>query len=501
MRVFDVDDPSSSAADSDDETEPADNKGIVSGALSVIVPTVLRGGVAHADATFAVSLIPGDNYRFVAALSPASIVGVQGRQADAGAGVYDATGTAIPENGNPASMKATPLLTVWRRLHVEVDSMAAVPITGLQKNSVQRFLQEFNPLSTDVAVNGDRDLVDLPNGLDDSPRLDSAGAGTAVGNGRFEGGSMKVGGATPQLFPLVGNGTAFVRVAGAFAPNFSLTQGGQPTLTGTVSALVAAERFASLSPAGGATVTAAYVGGTLIIGGQSMVIDAVLTGNALKLDRIPLIPVELSDDDDNTLLPVPVTQSAAIQSYTAEFNRVYNEAYVEVDFDGGFSPTNNKSNLPFVLNMFESNNTDALLSLLRQPSALESHSSRADDFWVAYFQIAYQSHPLTLYDPLGGRQLRGDGDPDAEASALTGVADREKRGAFVFIEETRELPRLGSSSTTARTAAHEVAHQFDVPDKVAAGGMMGPDIHGTSPRFLSDALNRIRNSTASPGRR
>jgi len=52
---------------------------------------------------------------------------------DADEDAYQVTDSA---RTTPSAIKATGLLTVWRRLHVELDSMEAVPTTGAERNSV-----------------------------------------------------------------------------------------------------------------------------------------------------------------------------------------------------------------------------------------------------------------------------------------------------------------------------------------------------------------------------
>ncbi len=74
---------------------------------------------------------PGDNYRIVATLKPISSGNFTAIQNDgASAGINDNTGPTpvrLPAAG-PAPSLMSGMLTVWRRLHVELDSMG--PVTG-----------------------------------------------------------------------------------------------------------------------------------------------------------------------------------------------------------------------------------------------------------------------------------------------------------------------------------------------------------------------------------
>lgn len=75
-------------------------------------------GEAIASSPFVVSMQPGNNYRAGAAESQTLINTVTQTQADA--------------NTPPQYVKFTDMLTVWRKLHVEVDSMSAPDFTNTQ---------------------------------------------------------------------------------------------------------------------------------------------------------------------------------------------------------------------------------------------------------------------------------------------------------------------------------------------------------------------------------
>jgi len=87
---------------------------------------VFTDALGRVTATFQVSPQPGDNYRAFAAYQGPWLNGIQIPQNDGTlARILDAAGNPLPTEN--ARMVATPgILTVWRRLHVEVDSMGAV---------------------------------------------------------------------------------------------------------------------------------------------------------------------------------------------------------------------------------------------------------------------------------------------------------------------------------------------------------------------------------------
>ena len=73
-----------------------------------------------------VSRQPGDNYRVLAAFLPAVYNGFTARQTDCAlARILNCFGNE-PANENASAVQTPNILTVWRTLHVEVDSMGAV---------------------------------------------------------------------------------------------------------------------------------------------------------------------------------------------------------------------------------------------------------------------------------------------------------------------------------------------------------------------------------------
>jgi hypothetical protein len=122
LKVFDVDDPSSNNLVLDkDGPGGIDNKGTTPNLSSI-------DGTSTADLTtgsdgvvriiFHVSKQPGDNFRATGTCLMPDRDGLTVN----GVGVKDASGQPLPTD----VAKITPLLTIWRRLHIEVDSMGPV---------------------------------------------------------------------------------------------------------------------------------------------------------------------------------------------------------------------------------------------------------------------------------------------------------------------------------------------------------------------------------------
>lgn len=125
FRVFDPDDPSSNAAPLD-PNGAAGNDNLpdltfrpLSGTLSG--PAARTDSLGRASVRLTIGRQPGNNYVVAATTDPFYANGLRLRAAD-GSVIEDSVGVALPN----ARAKRTPMLTAWRRVHVEVDRMANV---------------------------------------------------------------------------------------------------------------------------------------------------------------------------------------------------------------------------------------------------------------------------------------------------------------------------------------------------------------------------------------
>lgn len=124
FKAFDVDDPSTDDAPVDTNgSAGADNKGAPAtsfGGLSALSAQTDSNGVATVE--FMTSMQPGDNFRIAASADQSYINGLFAT----GVNIKDSAGVTLPTDKS----KVSPMLTVWRNLHMEVDSMG--PVTGNQ---------------------------------------------------------------------------------------------------------------------------------------------------------------------------------------------------------------------------------------------------------------------------------------------------------------------------------------------------------------------------------
>lgn len=128
FRSFDVDDPSSDTAPIDSNGPNGDdNRGSPRPGTLICPATPCSAqtdssGVAQVE--FEVTMQPGDNFKVAASADQTYLNGVVVAVLD----LRDAQGDTLPTD----TAKATDMLTVWRRVHIEVDSMGLVAFNKVE---------------------------------------------------------------------------------------------------------------------------------------------------------------------------------------------------------------------------------------------------------------------------------------------------------------------------------------------------------------------------------
>ena len=132
FRVIDVDDPSANTAPIDDEMSDHDNRGDITQPDAVQYTSTTNAAGLAIIHDFRVSMKPGDNYRVVASLKPFSRTAYTAIQNDVSmniplAGINDnTTSPSVRLSFSANTTVASEMLTVWRRLWVQVDTMGVV---------------------------------------------------------------------------------------------------------------------------------------------------------------------------------------------------------------------------------------------------------------------------------------------------------------------------------------------------------------------------------------
>ncbi len=490
-------------------TRNMDNRGSVQGGgrwgrldgeVDRIAPVTFSPSTKKARIEFEVSLHPGDNYRTVVNGDRQFLRDLRNLDEEDREHVVDdrIAGTdpvrrAIREMDHYASN----MLTVWRLLHVESDTMKPVPpdenyvegrVVAVRGGEAKR--RVF--LSVDLEAIGDGDK---------SPNLDRGG------QGRFEKGSIQIGKLVDgnRGLRVEGNGRSFVELhdrseisAQVRPPSGS----GLSPLSATVVALEGNEFV--LKVKGTSKLVTGYVNGSLNIRGWSMEIARVDPPGTVGVKRNTL-PFRLRDDDQLEF-PNPLPTSAL---------DAFHDAFVLVVEDGGGSLSNNTRDLPFQLHV-KATEADAVAVWKTERGSAGLESSI---FWVVYLCGAYQ--PDT-YWPSPTKPL-GDDDPDSEPSidavtapfrtshaALAAGGD----GSLIYREVARET-QSKKKGTEALTIVHEIGHQFglghggpDPSDPTKGFVCEYPDVGlmhdiGEAPshrdKFRGRAINLIRSRDSSPG--
>ncbi len=151
FKVFDVDDPSATGGVLDNESSGTDNRGTWSQPAVSSMPTDSSG---VAEVTFTVSKQPGDNFRAVATIKdPAILASISAKQSDSLGRLKDGANRIV---NNSTDLQVSEMLTVWRHMHIEVDSMG-VPtgndITGTVTNVGSILLSHNRNVTTNVILN------------------------------------------------------------------------------------------------------------------------------------------------------------------------------------------------------------------------------------------------------------------------------------------------------------------------------------------------------------
>jgi sugar lactone lactonase YvrE len=461
---------------------------------------------------FVVTMQPGDNFR-IAVGTKEDVVNslvVNGQN------VIDPStpSNPLPEEqvGNGADAVMSKMLTVWRYLHVEVDSMSAPPAsdTDPERNFIKGNIIGIE--SSQLAGQGrvatklilEPMSPPLVNGLrDGSPDLDGkanpnfAKGEVSMGKGRFENGTITVGTNSP-ITSLDGNGQFFVQKETGLNIAFSLADdNNQNMISGSITELDSKKKEFTLNQdlKGDAK---GYAGGKLTVAGMTFTV-AKVNGSKAEVVEDNKLPFMLVDDDKKQppFLQKPTTgENGDITGFLLMQNsddqnlNLYAAAYIQPVYD-----LSSDTNVKFSRN-FVDDQTD-----FDQLVKGQTFSS-TPDFFVVYIQGAFQG-PAFLPLPDGNI---GDGDPNSEGSGgnvlgvgrtLTNLEQGTlKGGSLIFRESILELTlikKLSEFLCLDFTVIHETGHQWGLED--GTGGIMNRGCADTvTPVFIPEHLRIIRMS-------
>jgi hypothetical protein len=366
-----------------------------------------------------------------------------------------------------ADKYASGVLTVWRFLHLEVDSM--VPVTG---NYVEGNIMSLDTGDSDTAM-----AVFVDTNLDDgSPQLD----GPTVGAGRFEGGSLTIAGAH-DIDTLDGNGSDFLRRAAGLdicdqpLPFEALGPIPLAPIMGSVTGVSNQTTLAVNVTVG--SLAADFIGGEFSIGGGPWraITGIAVANNEVVVDALR-VPFRAYDDDS--------TNGTAIsRPDTSRMTVAFEPAYILPR--EGILPGDQL--LPFVANIQD-------IMIINTGWSYTNDPLRAPRLWVAYVRGAFQSDTKLDTDAKSEGYSWGiadidlpSGTPSAGGVNIYWEGHNESTSANL---QTPNLPGRGFQECD--TVVHEVGHLFTCLHNDE--GVMGDDNVGefNSIDFDPRSLDKIR---------
>lgn len=500
FKSFDVDDPTSDTIPLEHDFE-IDNRnlgepaGLFPGGTNETLEQSFNAQVVTFP--FEVSMFPGDNYRIAGNGDQDFIADMENNDPKLGDNNADlqritnksiTTGTPINQEIREANHYASKTLTVWRKLHIEFDSMGEIA-----SNFLGGLINSLDATGTNTATT----ILYLQDTIRDGSLdldINPAAPSPFTGNGRFEQGTLRIAN-THNISPIDGNGAIrFERAAGlnVCATPIPFTAKdyhwfANSTMSGTVTAITnSGVRLALNITARSQNPLhwAHFIGGTVRIGGgAAMRITAVDSiNNRVTVDTLK-IPYRASDDDmaDGTDIPDPDLSIVAT---------AFAPAYVLPVQDAG----NHQGNLVFRANLGSDVADSCRVGWQFDLAGQEANP----DCWIIYVRGAFQH----TYD--------SDGDPNDEGGTL-GIVDNlwpNGQGANIFMEVFHGgdalVPDPAKGKNEAYSVAHEIGHLLGgrhddciapaTGDTCVSAGLMAQTWRREIPTFSPVTLNRIRNA-------
>jgi hypothetical protein len=483
FKSFDVDDPAPYAPDLDGDPQgqlPSDNRG--SPREGVIEQPIinLAAGQTKARSFFRTSLQPGDNYRIAASTSQEWLSGLQA--------VPSSTTGELAVTAEEKQTNVSDMLTAWRTLHLELDSMAAAPTDDLPERN---FLK-----GTVLAIEGDgtkatrlrlAETSFTPIGLADrSPDLDRTWG--LEGNGRFEKGTIRLGldAAAVVITSLEGNGLNYVRKAAGMEIPFELrdAQGSNP-VTGKVVGWDATKLLFAVS----ATIPAnTYTSGKLRIGGVEWAVFSASSVDVLVEDKA--LPFFLVDDD--VVTASFAANQGLLQASDEPAQNLLAQAYIRPAYDLG----NPRPEAPFNRNISMPPNPDGTEDRRdfygQAELSRDAAISNSNAYWVGYAQAAYQPDEAVDLDP--GSEI------GPQAAIGWAIGDTSYVFSEGIAEQLRGIGMELSDRCHAAVLAHEIGHQLGLDHPEAAtmpDGVMADPCYVAYHYFVAHDLDVMRSKGVS----
>ncbi len=457
------------------------------------------------DLDFQVGLNAGNNYIYTGSLEYQYLADSRVRTSDGLSVEHTPDFASLPTASPSANVHAaaSESLFVWRRLHLELDTMAGVSATEFADESSREVWIESLRAETGEAhvrtwygrsVSSPDDIQ----GDDGSPALPD-------GDGRWQMGDLDVA------------GTVRDGVIESNYPDGAVMDSPQ-TLTVTLEKGEDTENLECEYWTGNidgdteiwltTEAAADYVGGTLTVTGTSHSgsIESQSTSDDGKSELVLTGEVEFKArlwEDDDKGLAVSSPRGVGVgkmQESDDHGENVFALAFIKPKVDGGGSGANSEDDISADLYIDPSDWQSQI------DTYWDSKSDKESRYWIAYVVSVYQG-PRSQTTFMGWN-IAGDYDPSDEL-ALGGYGF-ETGGALVFSETSHDLGRANNwtaqeqNSMFDYAAPHEIGHQFGAGhDGVSNTIMKSPywsDPDGEF-KFAEVTLLQFRRHAQSPGDR
>lgn len=403
-------------------------------------------GQANVSATFEVARYPGDNYRFAVYGDLDFIKKMRNRdQFDKHAIKDECTGD-LPNCKEIDLQYESPILQVWRTLHIEHDMMRRAIETPNNENRDIR-----GAYFTDFVLHSSGKLEQILNVTGGLPLNDGSS-----GAQRLQNGSTKIGNLSPLIRSILlttGQNVYFVTPGRVSFAGLSclIKKSGQPDLNATITSitkpgiptyLVKIDPIANLDSYSGGTV---YLGGSSDVSGTMTAIPSSTTSFALSSIKVP---VWLKDDDLIDILPHDPSEGSRTIVKDA-----YKAALIDAVFDGGGYTSYNRNDLPFVINA-------PLVSDPYYTTDANSKAMESSNYWIVNLVLAWQ----LITDV--------DADPNSEPLVVEGATTGDlpehckvNPGGNISIIATEtirdfEYPDGNFEQKVGVVMTHEIGHQL-----------------------------------------